>query len=68
MNTKNDITDSCGKRRGCEITILPSDSRVGIIVSRMHGASNDIQKILSMAYVSLDEKLEKEGPMEKMAA
>ena len=68
MNTKNDITDSCGKRRGCIITLLPSDSRVGIIVSRMHGASNDIQKILSMAYVSLDEKLEKEGPMEKMAA
>lgn len=68
MNTKNDFTNSCGKKRGCFITLLPSDSRVGIIISRVHGASDDIQKILSMADISLDEKLEKEGPMEKMAA
>lgn len=65
---KNDITNSTCSKRGCEITLLPSDSRVGIIVSRVYGAENDIQKVLPMAYVSLDKELEKEGPMEKMAA
>lgn len=65
---KNEFRNSTCSKRGCEITLLPSDSRVGIIVSRVYGTRNDIQKVLPMAYISLDKELEKEGPMEKMVA
>jgi len=64
---KNKIQNSCGKR-GCEITLLPSDSRVRTILSRVHETKYDIQKVLSLAITSLDKELEKEGQMEKMAA
>lgn len=64
---KNDIANSCGKR-GCEITLLPSDSRVRVIISRVYETKYDIQKILPLAHLSLDNKLEKERQMEKMVA
>jgi hypothetical protein len=64
---KNNIKNSCGKR-GCEITLLPSDSRVRTILSGVHETKHDIQKVLSLAITSLDKELEKEGQVEKMAA
>ena len=64
---KNNIQNSCGKR-GCEITLLPSDSRVRTILSGVHETKHGIQKVLSLAITSLDKELEKEGQMEKMAA
>lgn len=65
----NDFRNNCGKRRGCELgSILPYDSKFGVILSGVYGASNDIQKVLPLAHISLDKKLEKEGQVEKMAA
>ena len=65
----NGFRNNCGKRRGCELgSILPHDSRFGLTLSGVHGTSNDIQKVLSLAHISLDKKLEKEGQVEKMAA
>lgn len=65
----NDITNSCGKRRGCSVSIiLPNDSSIKPILSRVYGTRNDIQEILSSTYFILDEELEKEGQVEKMAA
>lgn len=66
---KNNVTDSCGNKRGCWVLIvLPHDSSVSTVVSRVHGATNDFPKILPLANLSLDKKLEKKGQMEKMAA
>ena len=65
---KTDVTNNTCSKRGCEITLLPSDSRVRTIVSRVYGTRNDIQKVLPMAYLSLDKELEKEGQMEAIAA
>jgi len=68
MKMKNGFTDSC-KRRGCDVgIILPHDIGVRVVLSRVHGASNDISKILSLVNLSLDKKLAQEGQMEKMAA
>lgn len=66
---KKDVTNSCGNKRGCWVLIvLPHDSSISTVVSRVHGTKNDFPKILSLANISLDKKLEKEGQMEKMAA
>lgn len=69
MKIAYDIRNNCGKRRGCELgSILAHDSQFRIIFSRMYGTRNDLSKILSLAYISLDLQLEKEGSLEKMAA
>ncbi len=69
MKITYDIRNNCGKRRGCDVGVtLPHDSKLRIIVSRMHGTRNDIPKILSLVDLSLDSQLEKEGSLEKMAA
>jgi hypothetical protein len=69
MYMKNGFRNNCGKKRGCSVTIiLPHDSGFGPVLSRVHGTSNDIQKILSLVNLSLDKKLAQEGQMEKMAA
>ena len=66
---KNNVTNSCGTKRGCSVTIiLPHDSRFGSVLSRVHETKHGVQKVLSMVSLSLDKKLEKEGQMEKMAA
>lgn len=31
---KNNITNSCGNKRGCEITLLPSDSKIKQVNSK----------------------------------
>lgn len=64
----NGILNSCRTKRGCEITLLPSDSRIWIISSGMHETKHDSEKILSLAHISLDKELEKKRQMEKMAA
>jgi hypothetical protein len=50
------------------ITLLPSDSRIWTIYSRVHETKYDSKKILSLVNLSLDKKLEKERPLEKMAS
>ncbi len=65
---KDNVRNSTCKRRGCIITLLPSDSRIRLIDSRMYGAKYDTKKVLFMAYLSLDEELAQEGQMEKKAA
>ena len=65
---KKDVRNDACKKRGCIITILTRDSSIRPIVSRVYGTRNDIQKILPMAYLSLDKKLAQERPLEKMAA
>jgi hypothetical protein len=42
---KNNIKNSCGKR-GCEITLLPSDSKIKQVNSK-NGATNKIISLLS---------------------
>lgn len=65
---KNAITNSCG-RRGCKVgIILPYDRKPGLVLSGMHGAEYDIQKILPLANLSLDKKSQEKEAMEKMAA
>lgn len=65
----NHVTNSCGSKRGCSVTIiLPHDSRLESVYSGMHGARNGSAKVLCLANISLDKELEKEGQMEKMAA
>jgi len=69
MKITYDITNNCGKRRGCELgSILPHDSQLRIVFSRMYGTRNDLPKILSLVNLSLDTQLEKERSLEKMAA
>lgn len=63
-----DIRNTCGKRRGCFVTALPYDSQPESICAGVYGTRNDIQEILSSTYFVLDEELEKEGQVEKMAA
>ena len=66
---KNNVTNSCGTKRGCSVTIiLPHDSKLGLVLSGVHETKHGVQKVLSMVNLSLDKKLEKEGQMEKMAA
>lgn len=66
---KNNIINSCGTKRGCYVVIvLPHDSGVGVVLSRVHETKCDIQKVLFMADLSLDKELAQEGQMEKMAA
>jgi len=66
---KNEFRNSCGgKKRGCHVTALPYDIGVRIVLSGVHGTSNDFPKILSLVNLSLDKKLEKEGQMEAMVA
>lgn len=54
---KNDIRNSCNKKRGCFITLLPSDSRVRTVLSRVYGTKYDISKILPLVDLSLDKEL-----------
>jgi hypothetical protein len=69
MIMKNDVTNSCGTKRGCSVTIiLPHDSRLGSVLSGVHETKHGVQKVLSLVNIPLDKKLEKEGQMEKMAA
>lgn len=67
ISMKNYVRNSCGKR-GCRTIILTHDSIIKPVLSRVHGASNDISKVLPLANLSLDKKLAQEGQMEKMAA
>lgn len=60
--------NKCGGKRGCEITLLPTDSSIKPILSRMYGTRNDISKILSVAYISLDKIMAQERQMDKAAA
>lgn len=63
------MKNSCGKRRGCSVTIiLPYDSGIKLIFSRVHGTRNDISKILFMANISLDKNMAQERQMAKAAA
>lgn len=65
----NMIKNTCGKKRGCAVDIiLPNDGSFKFVLSGVHGARNDISKILPLVNISLDEKLEKERQVEKMAA
>jgi len=69
MTMKNEFRNSCGgKKRGCHVTALPYDIGVRIVLSGVHGTSNDFPKVLSLVNLSLDKKLAQEGQMEKMAA
>jgi len=61
------INDAC-KRRGCFITLLPSDSGVRDVRSKLYGTKYDTKKVLPLVNLSLDKKLETKGQMEKMAA
>ena len=46
----HDIRNTCGKRRGCSVLIvLPHDSQLKFIRSRMYGIRDDSSKVLSMA-------------------
>lgn len=62
------FTNSCGKKRGCVIIALPYDSKPGIVFGRVYESKYDSAQILFMAHISLDKKLEKERPLEKMVA
>lgn len=54
------IKNSCGKKRGCDVTvILPHDSGIRIVSSRVLSKSDDTKKILSLPKLSLDKELEK---------
>lgn len=65
-NAKNRFRNSCGGQ-GCRISIiLPHDSRIGAIFSRMSQISNDIQKVLPLANLPLQKKLAKKAQMEKV--
>ena len=64
-----DISNNCGKKRGCTVVIiLPYGSRTGAFLSGMHGTRHDIQKVLSILNLSLDLQLAQKKPLEKMAA
>lgn len=64
-----DVRDTCGKRRGCTVLIvLPYDSQLKPIYSRMYGTRNDTKKVLSTTHISVDKKLETTRPLEKMVA
>jgi hypothetical protein len=62
------LTNTCGKKRGCSFVNLPYDSKFGIILGGVYESKYDSTQILSLAYISLDKKLEKERPLEKMVA
>lgn len=62
------LTNTCGKKRGCYYSNLPYDSKFWIVFGGVHESKYDSAQVLSMAYISLDKKLEKERPLEKMAA
>ena len=64
-----DINNSCNGH-GCDLRtiILPYGSISWALYSRVYETNNDIQKVLPLAGISLDEKLAKEGQMEKVAA
>lgn len=66
---KHNVNGSCNGH-GCSIRIitLPYGSISWTILSRVYETRNDIQKVLPLAGISLDEKLAKEGQMEKMAS
>ena len=66
---EKEIKNNCGGKRGCSVVIiLPHDSGIEPVLSSMYGIRNDIQKILSLAHISLDKVVEKEGQMDKAAA
>lgn len=66
---KHDISNSCGKKRGCAVVItLPYDSKPWAVFSALHGRGHDIQAVLPVAYVCLDKKLEEEAPLAALAA
>ena len=54
------VNDSCGTKRGCQYN--PGEFRqrrpIGVH-SKVYGTRNDFQKILFVANISLDKKLEK---------
>jgi hypothetical protein len=69
MTMINDVTNSCGSKRGCSVTIiLPHDSGIEHVLSGVHETKHDIQKVLSLVNFVMDKELEKKGQMEKMAA
>jgi len=54
MNLKN----SCGKKRGCSVTIiLPNDRRFFDVSAKVLRERNDIKTLLPIFNVSLDKKL-----------
>ena len=65
---KREIKNTCGGKRGCEVTVLPTDSRIEPIYSGVYGIGNDISKVLPLAYISLDEVMAQERQMDKTAA
>lgn len=69
---KDDIRNSCGKRRGCYVTILTKDSDIRVINSKsdnvhrpLHGKRNDIQKMVFISHLSLDKNIQTERQMEE---
>ena len=67
---KNYNVNSSCNGHGCGIRIinLPYGGISWTIHSGVYETRNDIQEVLPLAGISLDEKLEKKGQMEKMAA
>jgi hypothetical protein len=54
----SNVRNNCGKKRGCYVlVVLPHDSSIGIVLSGVHAAEHDIQKVLSFAHTDLDKKL-----------
>jgi len=53
MENKINVNNSCSGR-GCRIYILPADSRIKPIYSKVLRTKYDIQKILLVPSVSLD--------------
>ena len=65
---ENSVTNNACNKRGCHFNVLTHDCGFRVVFSRVYGNRNDIKKILFMANVSLDKKLEKKGQVEKMSA
>ena len=68
-----DVKGSCGKRRGCYVTIITKDSDVRVIDGKsnnvhrpLYGKRNDIQKMVFITNLSLDKNVEKKRPLEKI--
>jgi hypothetical protein len=69
MKPTYDISNNCGKKRGCTVVIiLPYGSRPRSILSGMYGTRYDIPKVLPLFNLSLDTQPTQKKPLEKMAA
>jgi len=54
------MKNSCGKRRGCSVTIiLPNDGRTINVSSRMLPKQNDTKEVLLIPKLPLHKELEK---------